>query len=287
MKYEWCVQAILWYLPWSMKNYTCSGEDSGSAEQVFFLELKPIPSWNWQTSMFWSIVWNYNDSDSGSGSFPLGVGTSNWASSSAGITNSTFGTNSSIGAGSTAGTGTNSTFGTDSSIGAGSTAGTDSTVESAPVQALLAKQDCGSGSYSGSGKNRPSSSFSGYKSKTRRARTLILGSWHFWHLIPQYGVQDILVRTLFMYCWIHFEKKPTHGSGVTGLGPSACKSSPFSKTRTFQLLWSQALGPSRAMSLISIVKTSWNEEYQIFECIFEIHSILQYMILLSINWTGN
>ena len=34
--YEWCVQAILRYLPWSMKNYTCSGEDSGSAEQVFF-----------------------------------------------------------------------------------------------------------------------------------------------------------------------------------------------------------------------------------------------------------
>ena len=46
--------------------------------------------------------------------------------------------------------------------------------------------------------------------------------------------------------------------------------------RTFELLWSQAHGPSRAMSLISIVKTSWNEEYQIFEYIFEIHSLLQY-----------
>ena len=83
--YEWCVQAILRYLPWSMKNYTCSGEDSGSAEQVFFLELRPIPSWNWHLSMFWSIVWDYNDSASGSCSFPLGVGTSNWGGSSAGI----------------------------------------------------------------------------------------------------------------------------------------------------------------------------------------------------------
>ena len=35
------------------------------------LELRPIPPWNRLRSMFWSMFWDYYDSDSGSGSFPL------------------------------------------------------------------------------------------------------------------------------------------------------------------------------------------------------------------------
>ena len=44
----------------TLATATCSTE----------LEVLTIPAWNRLRSMFWSMFWDYDDSDSGSGSFP-------------------------------------------------------------------------------------------------------------------------------------------------------------------------------------------------------------------------